>query len=152
EKFIRSQYGGVNEMVADENRFIEQCHAYFDGVLNPAEAQAFLSEVGTNPEYQQTFNQFQKEHQALKAYGEVEPSAGLADRIAQAVAEEPVPLRPVAVRGVGRSRWLFPVQAAAAILLVVGATIVFFQPQQMMKEPQSSSASAQKTFGEVAAP
>ena len=117
-----------NRFELSEDRFIEQCHAYFDGLLSPEESEQLHQAMAIHPDWQAQFEDLRKVCALIQDHAELIPSTDLEGRVLASIAAER--LNKIPARNNVRLFKASTARIAAAVLLAlgVGAVLKFSQP------------------------
>lgn len=128
----------------------EQLSACLDGELPEGELGLLLRQLQRDPQLRQSMGNYSLIGEAMRGPGAVRASSGFADRIASAIAEEPVAKAPSKVRAA--PRWMRPAAGFAVAAGVAAVAVVSLQPatietQQVAQSMATSSTATASTEG-----
>ncbi|MBB6091796.1 sigma-E factor negative regulatory protein RseA [Povalibacter uvarum] len=105
----------------------EQLSACLDGELPEAELGLLLKQLQRDPQLRQSMGSYSLIGEAMRGPGAVRASSGFADRIAAAIAEEPIANAP-ARKVTAVPRWMRPATGFAVAAGVAAVAVVSLQP------------------------
>jgi sigma-E factor negative regulatory protein RseA len=123
----------------------EQLSACLDGELPEAELGLLLKQLQRDPQLRQSMGSYSLIGEAMRGPGAVRASSGFADRIAAAIAEEPIANAP-ARKVTAVPRWVRPAAGFAVAAGVAAVAVVSLQPATIQAQQVAGTQSMATTI------
>jgi sigma-E factor negative regulatory protein RseA len=123
----------------------EQLSACLDGELPEAELGLLLKQLQRDPQLRQSMGSYSLIGEAMRGPGAVRASSGFADRIAAAIAEEPIANAP-ARKVTAVPRWVRPAAGFAVAAGVAAVAVVSLQPATIQTQQVAGTQSMATTI------